>query len=192
MCLVWSQWQGHLLTCLGTAKTCLWDTLMHTHIMCERAIDTAWVPKARRLKRAEGPSTWNLRLLIICTAERCLQIFPYPTHTNPSTYSLCAFKPVYTKAFWCCDYKFKIGALRILLSENTFAGHWETVEDFMENIEKRQRWLILPKNCSEYIIRQNQILWGIIFQLCFPPPSLSVSQAHCQAAKCFKRKRLLS
>ena len=32
-------------------------------------------------------------------------------------------------------------------SENTFAGHWETVVDCMENIEKRQQWLILPKNC---------------------------------------------
>ena len=37
------------------------------------------------------------------------------------------------------DYKFKIGALRILLSENTFAGHWETVVDCMENIGKRQQ-----------------------------------------------------
>ena len=34
---------------------------------------------------------------------------------------------------------FKIGALRILLSENTFAGHWETVVDCMENIEKHQQ-----------------------------------------------------
>ena len=39
----------------------------------------------------------------------------------------------------CCDYKFKIGALRSLLSENTFAGHWETVVDGMENIGKRQQ-----------------------------------------------------
>ena len=38
-----------------------------------------------------------------------------------------------------CDYKFKIGALRILLSEVTFAGHWETVVDCMENIEKPQQ-----------------------------------------------------
>ena len=45
--------------------------------------------------------------------------------------SIHTFKPVYTKAFRGCDYKFKIGALRILLSENTFAGHWETVEDCM-------------------------------------------------------------
>ena len=50
-----------------------------------------------------------------------------------------AFKPVYTKAFRRCDYKFKIRAIRILLSENTFAGHWETVVDCMENIEKRQQ-----------------------------------------------------
>ena len=40
----------------------------------------------------------------------------------------------YTKAFKHCDYKFKIEAIRI--SENTFAGHWETVVDCMENIRK--------------------------------------------------------
>ena len=40
---------------------------------------------------------------------------------------------------YTCDYKFKIGALRILLSEVTFAGHWETVVDCMENIEKPQQ-----------------------------------------------------
>ena len=32
---------------------------------------------------------------------------------------------------------FKIGAIRILLSEDIFAGHWETVVYCMENIEKR-------------------------------------------------------
>ena len=47
-------------------------------------------------------------------------------HTHPSTYSFWAFRPVCTKAFRGCDYKFKIGELRILISENTFAGHWET------------------------------------------------------------------
>ena len=40
-----------------------------------------------------------------------------------------------------------MGALRILLSENTFAGHWETVVDCMENIGKCEQWLILPRNC---------------------------------------------
>ena len=34
--------------------------------------------------------------------------------------------PYIQKAFKRCDYKFKIGALR-MLSENTFTGHWETV-----------------------------------------------------------------
>ena len=37
-------------------------------------------------------------------------------------------------------------ALNILLSDNIFAWHWKTVVDCMENIEKRQQWLILPKN----------------------------------------------
>ena len=40
--------------------------------------------------------------------------------------------------FNLCDYKFKIEALRILISENTFAGHWETLVDCMETIEKHQ------------------------------------------------------
>ena len=35
---------------------------------------------------------------------------------------------------YTCDYKFKIGALRVLLSENTFGGHWETVVDCMETL----------------------------------------------------------
>ena len=52
-----------------------------------------------------------------------------------------AFKPVYTKAFRNVDYKFKIGAIRILLSEKTFAWHWESVVDFMENIDERQQCL---------------------------------------------------
>ena len=43
--------------------------------------------------------------------------------------------------------KFKIVVLRTLLSENTFAGHWETVLDCMENIGKCEQWLILPRNC---------------------------------------------
>ena len=37
------------------------------------------------------------------------------------------------------DYKFKIEAVRIFLLENTFAGHWETVVECMENIGKRQQ-----------------------------------------------------
>ena len=53
--------------------------------------------------------------------EEVLTEISIPIH--PFTYSFWAFKPVYTKAFKRCDYKFKIGALRILLSENTFAGH---------------------------------------------------------------------
>ena len=68
-----------------------------------------------------------------CSYKKCLQRFP-------STYSSWVFKPVYTKAFKRCDYKFKIGALRIMLSENTCAGHWETVVYCMENIEKCQQW----------------------------------------------------
>ena len=40
---------------------------------------------------------------------------------------LLEFIGVYKKAFKRCDYKFKIGALRILLSENTFAGHWDEI-----------------------------------------------------------------
>ena len=88
--------------------------------------------------------------------KRCLQRFPYPTHTHPSIHPLIAFKPVYTKAFRCCDFKFKIGALRLFLSENTFAGHWETGVDCMENIEKRQQWLILPKNCLRTQLWFNQ------------------------------------
>ena len=58
---------------------------------------------------------------------------------NPSLIAFEHVKPVCTKAFKCCDYKFKIGALRILLSENTFARHWETVVDCMENIGKCQQ-----------------------------------------------------
>ena len=53
------------------------------------------------------------------------------SNPTPPTYSIWAF---YTEAFKCCDYKFKVGTLRISLSENTFAGHWETVVDCMENI----------------------------------------------------------
>ena len=43
--------------------------------------------------------------------------------------------------------KIKIVVIRTLLWENTFAGHWETVVDCMENIGKCQQWLILPRNC---------------------------------------------
>ena len=49
-----------------------------------------------------------------------------------------------------------IGAKRILLSENIFAGHWETVVDCMKNIEKRQQLLILPKNCRRTQLWFNQ------------------------------------
>ena len=58
----------------------------------------------------------------------------HPIHPYPSS-----LKPVYTNAFRRCDYKFKIGAIRILLSENTFAGHWETVVDCMKISEKCQQ-----------------------------------------------------
>ena len=34
--------------------------------------------------------------------------------------------------FW--DYKFKIGALRILLSENTFAGHWADISTYHHHL----------------------------------------------------------
>ena len=40
-------------------------------------------------------------------------------HPTPPTYSFWAFKPVYTKTFRHCDCIFKIGAIRILLAENT-------------------------------------------------------------------------
>ena len=79
--------------------------------------------------------------------------------THPSIHLYSSFehcKPVYTKAFRRYDYKFKIGAVRILLSENTFAGHWETVVDCMENIKKCQQWLILPKNCLRTQLWFNQ------------------------------------
>ena len=52
--------------------------------------------------------------------------------------------------------KFKIVVLRTLLSENTFAGHWETVVDCMENIGKCQQWLILPRNCLRTQLWFNQ------------------------------------
>ena len=71
--------------------------------------------------------------------EQVLKEISIPS--NPSTYSFWAFNPVFTKEFKRCDYKFKIGASRKLILENTFAEHWETVVDFMENIEKRQQWL---------------------------------------------------
>ena len=66
----------------------------------------------------------------------------------PSTYRFWSFKSVYTKAFKCCDYKFKIGALRTCRT-------WETVADCMENIGKCQQWLISPRNCFE-----NALYWG--------------------------------
>ena len=36
---------------------------------------------------------------------------------------------MYAEAFRHYEYKFKTAALRILLSENTFAGHWETMDN---------------------------------------------------------------
>ena len=51
---------------------------------------------------------------------------------------------VYTKAFRRFDYNFKIGTIRNLLSENTFAGHWETVFDCMEN--NGQQWTTIDNN----------------------------------------------
>ena len=87
----------------------------------------------------------------------------------PSTYSFWTFKPVYLLR--SCDYKFKIGAIRILLSENTFAGHWETVVDCMENIEKRQQWLILPKNCLRTQLWFNQNIRSSIQKVPMTAPS---------------------
>ena len=54
--------------------------------------------------------------------------------------------------------KIKIVVIRTLLWENTFAGHWETVVDCMENIGKCQQWLILPRNCLRTQLWFNQNL----------------------------------
>ena len=96
-----------------------------------------YFPWSSSLDQSLLPAEKNI--IIISTAEWCsYKRFSFPSHTHypthPSTKNFWAFKPVYTKAFRRCDYKFKIGTIRMFLSENTFAGHWETVVDCMENI----------------------------------------------------------
>ena len=72
----------------------------------------------------------------------------------PSTYSFWAFKH--------CDYKL-----------NTFAvaGHWETVVECIENIEKHQQWLILPKNCLRTQLWFNQNIRSSIQKVPMTAPS---------------------
>ena len=118
-----------------------------------------YFPWSSSLDQSLLPAEKNI--IIISTAERCsYKRFSFPSHTHypthPSTKNFWAFKPVYTKAFRRCDCKVNIAAVRILFSEKTYGGYWETVVDCMENIEKRQQWLILPKNCLRTQLWFNQ------------------------------------
>ena len=82
-----------------------------------------------------------------------------------------AFQPVFTIAFRHCNYNFKIGALRIVSWDDTFAGYWETVVDCVENIEKRQQWLIWPKNCLRTHLWFNQNIHSSIKKVAMTAPS---------------------
>ena len=79
-----------------------------------------------------------------CCQKRCLQIFPYPSHPSIPIRPLIAFEHL---SLYIQNYKIKIGAIRILRSENTL-GQWETVVDCMEMSAMINFTKELPQNTT--------------------------------------------